>query len=361
MLYYILISLLISFTIVYNHRNKFIQVPIVQEIWSWDKRNERSDYPEDARDSKKSNEVSPLKNLNGYLSFNNKPFLFRNKSIFQGDDGDLFDIPPLGSGFLAYKKIGDKIIYYSRSGEVLWKKPFQSIPFSSYTGNIHFLVSGDGNQVLVVDMDGNPTGAKQLDGRFVTDISNSVSSGSVILFSGGEVYRIDKNGSLIYRISESNSKNFTFFKSSGFSENGKYVSLHFMENENDYIKMLDDTKKELYTYKLDSVYPHKIYLVVSNSGYTLLNLTDKIIILSPNGSIIKEIKKNKKEDVYQIAFFAKSIFCVNNNDELLFLSEKGEILKKKKIQSNMFRIFPSKDENIFFLENNSSILQYKIF
>jgi hypothetical protein len=361
MVYYVVISLLISFTIVFNHTNKFIQVPIIQEIWSWDKRNERSEYLEDARNSKKSREISPLKYLNGYLSFNKKPFLFKNKSIFQGDDGDLFEIPPLGSGFLAYKKIGDKIIYYSRSGEVLWKKPFQSIPFSTYTGNIHFLVSGDGNQVLVVDMDGNLTGAKQLDGRFVTDISNSVTSGSVILFSGGEVYRIDKNGSLLFRISESNSKNFTFFKSSGLAENGKFVSLHFMENENDYIKMLDDTKKELFTYKLNSVYPHKIYLAVSNSGYTLLNLTDKVIILSPLGSVFKEIMKNKREDVYQIAFFAKSIFCVNTNDELLFLSEKGEIIKKKKVQSNMFRIFPSKEENIFFQESTSSIVQYKIF
>jgi hypothetical protein len=361
MLYYLLLLFIISFSIVYNFKNKFSEVPIVQEVWSWDKRNGISETIEDPRENKKGKESSPFKILNGYLTQNKKPFILKSKTTFQGEDGDLFEVPPLGNGFLAYKKIGDKITYYSKNGEVLWKKSFQSIPFSSYTGNIHHMVSGDGNQVLLVDMDGNKTGAKQLDGRFLTDLSTSTLAGSLILFSGGEVYRLDMNGNLLYSYNDINNKNFTFYKSSGLSENGKYVSLHFMENDFDYIKMIDETKREVYKIKLDSIYPHKIYIAVSNQGSTLLNLTDKIVIYSNTGTLIKEIKKIQKEDVYQVAFVTKSIFCVNKSDELIFLTESGEIIKRKKIFTNQFRIFPSKNENNFFLENNYSILQFRLF
>ncbi len=361
MLYYSILSIIISFSIVFFFKNRFIQTPIIQEVWSWDKKNGISETNEDPRENKKGKETSPFKNLNGYLTQNRKPFMIKTKTTFQGEDGDLFEIPPLGNGFLAYKKIGDKITYYSKSGEVLWKKSFQSIPFSSFAGNIHYMVSGDGNQVLVVDMDGNKTGAKQLDGRFLTDLSTSINSGSLILFSGGEIYRLDNSGNLLYSSKDASTKNFSFYKSSAFSESGKYVSLHYMENDLDYIKTLDDTKKEISKVKLDSIYPHKIYMAVSNSGSTLLNLTDKIVIYSNTGNLIKEIQKSKKEDVYQVAFFTKSIFCANKSDELLFITESGEIIKHKKIYSNQFRIFPSKAENYFFLEYNSSILQFRIF
>jgi len=359
MLYYLFFSLLISIGIIYNIKNKLTQVPIIQEVWMWDKREMNDVYGKDNRYTTKEN--STYKALNGYFTSFHKPYLFSAQKTFYGEDNDLFELPVLGNGYLSFKKIGDKITYFSKNGEVLWKKSYQSYPFSTPIGNIHYLVSGDGNQVLVIDINGNLTGSEQLDGRFLTDISNTVHSGSILLFSGGELYRLDSNGRLIYRNDEADPKVFHFFKSSAISENGVFSAVHFMEKENDFINTYDDKRKLLYKYKLDFLYPHKIYMAVSNSGEVLLNLRDKIIILSAEGKEIIKNEKKKKEDVYQVSYSNGEIFSANFNDNLLFFSINGEIIKKKKFNSNKTRIFSGKTEDIFFIENTNSITQMKVF
>lgn len=359
MLYYLFFSLLISIGITYNYTNKLTQVPILQEIWIWDKREMNDIYGKDNRSSVKEN--SPYKILNGYFTSFNKPYLFGAHKTFYGDDNDLYELPVLGNGYLAFKKIGDKITYFSKNGEVLWKKSFQSYPFSTPIGNIHYLVSGDGNQVLVIDINGNLTGSEQLDGRFLTDISNTVHSGSILLFSGGELYRLDNNGKLLYRNDEADPKVFHFFKSSALSENGKYSVVHYMEKESDYINTYDENRKKLYQYKLDSLYPHKIFMAVSNSGDVLLNLRDKMVLLSSEGKELLKNNKKKKEDVYQISYSNGSIFSANFNESMIFFTNSGEIIKKKKFNNFKTRIFSGKTEDLFYIENSTSIVQVKLF
>ena len=359
MLYYLFFSLLLSISIIYNYTNKLTQVPIIQEVWIWDKRDMSDVYGKDNRNSTKEN--SPHKALNGYFTSFNKPYIFSAQKTFYGDDNDLFELPVLGNGYLSFKKIGDKITYFSKNGEVLWKKSYQSYPFSTPIGNIHYLVSGDGNQVLVIDINGNLTGSEQLDGRFLTDISNTVHSGSILLFSGGELYRLDSNGKLIYRNDEADPKVFHFFKSSALSENGLFSTVHFMEKESDFINTYDDKRKLLYQYKLDSLYSHKIFMAVSNSGEVLLNLRDKIIILSAEGKELIKNDKKKKEDVYQLSYSNGQIFSANFNENLIFFSKNGEVIKKKKFISNKTRIFSGKTEDIFFVESSNNITQMKVF
>jgi hypothetical protein len=134
-----------------------------------------------------------------------------------------------------------------------------------------------------------------------------------------------------------------------------------MEKESDFINTYDDKRKLLYQYKLDSLYSHKIFMAVSNSGEVLLNLRDKIIILSAEGKELIKNDKKKKEDVYQLSYSNGQIFSANFNENLIFFSKNGEVIKKKKFISNKTRIFSGKTEDIFFVENSNNITQMKVF
>ena len=359
MIYYIFLSFLVSLGFMYFNVNQIKQVTVIQSVWHWDKKNQSDEYGTDSRLMEK--ESSPYKILTGYYTSSGKPFLFSIRKSISGDDNEIYEMPVLGNGFLSYKKIGEKITYYSRVGEILWKKQYQSYPFSSPNGVINFLVSGDGNQILIIDINGNLTGAKQLDGRFLTDISSSVKNGSVVLFSGGELFRLDNLGNIIYKLNEENSKEFQFYKSSAISEDGSKVLIHYLENDTDYISMYENKNILKYKIKLDNVYPHKIFMSVANNGNSVLNLRDKIVFLNLTGNIIKKYDKNKSDDVYQIIFSNGKIFSAGKEDEILFFENNGDIFYRTKISSNKQRINASNYENIFFQENSNEITQYYIF
>lgn len=360
MFYYLILLFITSITIAYSTDNSLIQTPISQIVWSWDKKNIVDEFGLDSRLHEKDKNSSPYKAIPGYLNNNGRMFLFSNKRQFQPEENELIEVPTLGIGFLSYKKIGDKITFYSKNGEVLWKKNYQSYPFSTPSGKIIFLISGDGNQVLIIDVNGNPVGAKQLDGRFLTDISNSTKSGSFILFSGGEFFRLDATGKLIFKNEEDESTDFRFFKSSSISENGEFIALHFIEGENDFIKVFNN-KIEIFKIKLSNIYPHKVYLSISSTGELLVNLRDQILVYSNIGELIKSIQKPREEEVYQIAFSNGEFFSASLSDKILFLTKTGEVFSKINGSPPKQRIFLNNSEDSFYLETNNHISQYQIF
>lgn len=360
MFYYLIIFLSTIILSVYNTNNSLLQTPIVQAIWSWDKKNLIDEFGLDSRITEKEKNASPYRALPGYQSSSGKLYLFSNKKQFQPEENEIIEIPTLGSGFLSYKKIGDKITFYSKNGEILWKKNYQSYPYSTPYGKILYLISGDGNQILIIDVNGNPVGAKQLDGRFLTDISNSSKSGSFILFSGGEYFRLDSAGRLVYKNDDLDSGEFKFFKSSAISENGEFVAVHFVEGENDYIQLYNN-KIPQYKIKLNTVYPHKIYLSISNSGEILLNLREKIQLYSNKGEVIKTLSKSREEEVYQICFSNGEIFLASSGDKVLFLTKDGEIFSKISGSPPKQRVFLNTAEDSFYFETNNYITQLQHF
>lgn len=192
MVFYLLLTIIFSFTIFLNLESSFSHVKHVQENWAWSK-TEEVGMSTDARFK-----YSPMEKLNGYKTKNGIYFFRAGK--FAIDETSFSEIPLNGKGHFLYKKIGNSVLHYSNDGEILWEKPYKSYPRVSHNGELLLFIAGDGNQVLVSDINGNPTGAKQVDGRFLSDISFPVLvNGALLVFSGGEIAILDARGNLVFQ------------------------------------------------------------------------------------------------------------------------------------------------------------------
>ncbi|MCE9501951.1 MAG: hypothetical protein K8R21_15835 [Leptospira sp.] len=351
MIYHI-IGFLLSFTATFFWAgNRFSPAVYFQENWAW---NKSGDYGMDEDRRLKTN---PKNILNGYKSGNRLFFFHENKAV-QADDTAKTEIPLLGRGFLKYYKIGKTISYFSGDNELLWEKNYKSYPRPDLTGDLILLVSGDNNQVLTIDINGNPSGIRQIDGRFLTDISFSY-NGSFLIFSGGESARLDKKGNSVYSTVFEDKSILTFNKSSALSPNGEFAAIHTLIGESDFISLLDKNGKILHKTRLEQVYPHKLYIGISDNGELLVNLPEKIILFGHNNKQIFLYEKKNREGNYQVAHSTGNFFAASADGRILILDTRGNLLKNKQVHSWPVRAIPSGETNSFFIETQSEIISFR--
>lgn len=357
LLFYFILTTLFTILFSFLRPIHFEQVKVYQESWSWNKSSEFG-----LKNDPRSKE-NPKAIANGYRNGKSVYLFSLGKYIPPSDEGDLFEFPLLGKGYFAYKKIGDKVSYFSTDGEVLWKKPSSSYPISTLSGKINFLVSGDGNQLLVIDRNGNQVGAKQLDGNFFVDMADTTQSGSLLLFSGGEIYKLDAAGQLIFQkrgLQKENQSNLQFFKSIATSETGNLIAVHYFENNSDYISILDGQGNPLsLKIQLPHIYPHKIFLSIHPNGTLMANLRDAILLFDKSGKLLHKTIKKQKEGVYQISYCNQDIFIASLGETILFLNPSGELILSREIPKGPARIYPGEKSDTFFLETSEDLVYYR--
>jgi hypothetical protein len=355
-MFYFFLGVGFVFLFLFFSPNEFHQVPIVLENWYWSKQQQFG-----TKGDSRFKSSDPNKVLNGY-KYDGKFFSFEANQFLNFEE-EILEYPLLGKGFFRYKKIGEYITYYSSYGEILWKKNSHSYPFASFLGNLNFLISGDGNQVLLVDINGNPTGARQLDGRFLTDMAHTVLHGSVILFSGGEIFRLDPSGNIIWKLTnlQTEQKVLLFYKSIAISPDGNFVAVHFLKDTKDYIAVLGSKGETLTIFHLPNKYPHKLYMAVSEKGNVLVNANDVLLMFSVKGEILHQTIKKKTEKVYHVAFCQENIFVADIENTLIFLNSQGYLIRKYPISSLNRRLFSSTQRGQFFLETEEEIIAFQLF
>ncbi|MDX1961404.1 MAG: DUF5711 family protein [Leptospiraceae bacterium] len=351
MIYYIVFTTIFSYLFLFLYPEKYQLTPRIESNWAWDKSSEVG-LEEDSR-----YKISHKKIWNGYKL--GGEYLFSKYKINR-EEG-ILEIPAFGKGYFVYKKIGSGISYYSKSSELLWNKPYQSYPFSSPNGKLCFLVSGDGNQVLVIDENGISVGVEKLDGRFLTDYSFSREGNSVIVFSGGEIFILDKTGKLLFKKKNDSEKEILFYKSSSISPNGTLVAIHHQKAEKDYILIFDLKSNEESEIELSKIYPHKIYLSISDSKTLAVNLKDELLIFDKKGKLIHKTEKKKNLSIYQPILSSDGIFAAQIDDNIVFLNEKGDVLKFISNFKEPLRLLLSPIPNLFYVETPEEIISYQIF
>jgi hypothetical protein len=351
LLYYILFTSFFIYLLLFCYPNKYSQAITIQENWGWDKKVELGMSPDDRTKS------NPEKIWNGYKM--GHIFLFGNNKIIESEE-ELLEIPPFGKGYFRYKKIGAGVSYFSRGGELLWKKPYQSYPFSSYTGEIIFLVSGDGNQVIIIDENGNRVGLEQADGRFLADMAYTMNDGYLLVFSGGEIYRLSHEGKLIYKKNYDSQKEITFFKSAALSPDGKFSVIHYQKGDNDFVSIFDLLGNKITEIKLDKVYPHRIFLGLTDSATLALNLKDVLLIYNIDGKLMHRTQK-KKNEVYQPVIGLSNLLIASVDSTILFLDEKGNVIKFRNAGKSPIRFLPSTNKNQVFIETQDELLSVNKF
>ncbi len=328
----------------------------VRETWIWNKEGKfGTNIP-------KSGE-NPQTSLNGYKT-NLGYYSFSSRKETPSSPNQFFEYALLGKGYLEYEKIGDSVHFYSEKGELFWTKPINSYPRSGYFSAPVLYLSGDNNTVFLLDTSGNFVGKSELNGRFLTDyVFLSKVGGALVLFSGGEFYRVDEKGNTLLELSFSNEREYDriFYKSVSVSPDGKYFAVHHSIEEKDYIRIYNETGRELEEILLDKLYPHKIYFLVTNEGNLLLNLPEKIQYYKAD-KLVWEKEKSKSSGIYQVLLALDDYLVYLEESNLIFLNTEGGVIRTKRIpQSEMpLRLFPGKESGNFYLETKSDIYQFRL-
>ncbi|TGL80339.1 hypothetical protein [Leptospira yasudae] len=347
----------VVFTILFFYvlGNPYPSASGIQKVWAFSKSAHAGMVP-DGRFA-----WNPDEALNGY-KFENSYFTMQASNGIATDDSKRIEYPFNAKGYLEYKKIGAEVNFYSPSNEILWTKEFRSYPRISPSGNIVLLIAGDHNQVILSDINGNGTGAGKLDGRFLTDYcfaSDSQITG--VLFSGGELFVLDAKGGIKIKKDLGSEKNPVFAKSLSVSPDGTKTAIHLLNANKDKILLLNETGEEIESFELDSIYPHKLYLAVSNKGEVLISAPDKLAFYDRDGKKLLDRKRNSGNGVYQTAFHNGDWFIAEVNQEIVFLDEKGKILKKERIKGSDLpaRAFPSGKKGSVVLETSKELFLYR--
>ncbi|TGK51986.1 hypothetical protein EHQ16_14585 [Leptospira kanakyensis] len=330
-------------------------LPNIRETWVWNSEGRfGTTSPKIGED--------PLKTINGYKT-GGKYYSFRTGKFLETDPKYLVDFPLLSNGYLLYEKIGDEVNFFSDASELFWKKPINSYPRSGYFASPVLYLAGDNNTVFLMDESGNRVGKSELNGRFLTDYQfDSKNKGVIVLFSGGEIYRLDEKGNVLFESDLSKEKKDSFFKSVSLSPDGKFSSVHYSLLDKDFVLVLDEKGETVEEFSLPKFYPHKLYFVTGNDGSIIFNLPDSITFYQ-DGKLSWEKTKQKSGGVYQSVFATDSIYVVLSESEIQFYNTKGNLIRTKRISPSELpiRFFPGKVSSVFYMQSKSDLMQFQIF
>ncbi|TGL52904.1 hypothetical protein EHQ55_03110 [Leptospira meyeri] len=330
-------------------------VPNIRETWVWNSEGRfGTSSPKIGED--------PFKTINGY-KIGSRYYSFKSGKFPEMDPKYLVDFPLLSNGYLLYEKIGDEVNFFSDSGELFWKKPINSYPRSGYFASPVLYLSGDNNTVFLMDESGNRVGKSELNGRFLTDYQfDSKNKGVIVLFSGGEIYRLDEKGNALFEKDLSKERKDSFFKSVALSPNGKFSAIHYSLLDKDFVEVLDEVGETVEEFPLPKFYPHKLYFVIGNDGSILFNFPASLSFYR-SGELVWEKTKTKSGGVYQSIFATDSVYMALSESEIHFYNNKGNLIRSKKMPPSELplRFFPGKANSTFYLQSKSDLMQFQIF
>jgi len=317
------------------------------EVWVW---NKNGGY---GTRLSKTNE-NPLATLNGYKT-SGRFFNFENQTFRPLKEGTIIDYPLLGKGTIEYSKIGDSVSYYSSEGEVFWTKLLNSYPRAGLFSSPLLFLSGDNNTVFLMDHNGNPIGLQKVDGRFLTDfVFCRNHKGVGLLFLGGEIYRLDESGNLIFSLQLENE---SFAKSIAISPNGDLMVIHKEFHSEDFLQVIDENGKSIKEIKLSKIFPFHLSMAIADTGEILLNTPGEVLI---GKELEKSIPKKADSVIYQATFAHSQGFVFELDQSLMFSDTKGIVQRTKPLQDGPVRLYPGKSDNTFYLETQRDIYQFHL-
>lgn len=212
----------------------------------------------------------------------------------------LYFVPPLGSGYFEYQKIGKEIAYYAHPDELYWRRESASYPVSDPEGRWILLISGDLTSVRLMDHNGNAASGPPLAGMLLTDYAFCLfcrfrslqDSGkedalaAAVLFSSGPLYIVRFEPDFrIFTLNIPDSER-AFAKSVATA--GDRIAIHLQQDDQDFIRQyrLDEKKErleEIESVKLPFVVAHRMPLALTDSG--VLFATSRFAGQIENGSI----------------------------------------------------------------------------
>ena len=339
----------------YLKTDNYKPIQFIQKNWSFDKKT----FTKSSSDTRNEKfEIDFLQGFRGEDFFYN----FKQNQKYKFSINERIEYALNGSYFLKYQKVAKEIIFLDSNYEILWKRKVASYPRMNYKGDLILFVSGNQDQVFILDENGNRIG-KLLKGIFLTDYFFSPKKSlAFILFSNGKIYKIDRETKEIFDYQlDFDKEQLHFYKSMSVSPDIKTIAVHLINDTQDEILLLDEQMKRKFAIPFEINYPHKIYFAVSNTSYLILNLPEKLLFFKEDMKLWEYEKNTETDSKYNLAYFTGKFFIVDMESQLWFLSEDGRIIKRENIQNEGFaRAIPSFSDDSVFIETQKSIYHYQL-
>lgn len=273
-------------------------------------------------------------------------------------------VPFLGQGYFIYQKIGSNLLYYSRTGELLWTRQLALYPVGDIYGELMVLLAGDNNHVRIIDKNGIERGAKMISGNFLSDYDFSSRITSVgLVFSGGPVYLLDSDGRIVMRYRPGKGIRNIFLKSDALSPLGSRVAVHYYANGSDVITLLkresgSDEPDVCYDIMLERVYPHILHMAPGREGL-LVAAPDFTALYDGSGKeIFHERLSTEKPAVYRPAYSDLDFYIYGQEDLAVVLDSGGRKILSFPTSPSIrpWRVLPLRAPNHFALHGGSDLL-----
>jgi hypothetical protein len=224
-------------------------------------------------------------------------------------DNHLISLSYNGAYYAQYDKIGTHVELLNTSGDKFWRTKSMEYPYLSSSGKVILLMNGDHSRIRIMNINGNPAGAKEIYGTLCTVISFSRDSDySGIGFVDGRYYLLNDKGELVNAGTVPQS---TIVKGIAISTNGKYYVVHYGNSKGDFLRLINTTAgSKHYDLQLKHIHLTKTAINVSDSGkFTAIDY-DRIILC----------EDDEIETAVKIPAMKPGLASINNTNNIYFAS-----------------------------------------
>ncbi len=287
------------------------------------------------------------------LSANGK--LLNQKSI----ENRLASVSRSGEYCAQYDKAGTQAEFLSTRGEKFWRIISMEYPLLSSYGKIILLLNGDHSRIRIMDINGNPAGVKQIQGRLCITISFSKENDySCIGFLDGSYYLLSDKGEIL---NNGHTPADSPVKGLAVSNNGNFSVVHYGNNKGDFLRLININGGKSYTIPLKNIHFTKTAISVTDKGNIAVIDYDRIII-TRNNKIKTVLKIPPKTPGQSSIDFTGNLLSAGytgtdgKTNFLIYLSD-GTLLFHKVFNTESY-IESRICENIIFLRGTANLFCY---
>ncbi len=266
-----------------------------------------------------------------------------------------------GLFYARYQKVGNDVEFFNAKGDRFWKIDSMEYPYLSYGGRVVLLMNGDHSGIRMVDYNGNLANIR-ISGRTCTAIAFSDAADySAVGFLDGSYYFLSPKGKMInYGMTPKG----TMVKGLAVNRNGSHGAVHYGNTGKDWVRVVNIASDDYDEVDLAHAHPVKTSIHVNGDGYCTVIDTDRILYISPSGSVKLNIPVPAKREGHSSISYYNGLYAVSYTmqtgpSRLLLFRDDGVMLFTKDFPGESF-LDASLREGLLFLRGSDSVFCYSL-
>lgn len=264
-----------------------------------------------------------------------------------------------GLFYARYQKVGNDVEFFNTKGDRFWKIDSMEYPYLSFGGRVILLMNGDHSGIRMVDYNGNLANMR-ISGRTCTAIAFSDAADySAVGFLDGSYYFLDPKGRMIhYGMTPKG----TMVKGLAVGRDGSHGAVHYGSTGKDRLRVVNIASDDYDEVDLAHAHAVKTSLHVNGDGFCTVIDNDRILQVSPSGSVKMDIAVPAKREGHSSishygGLYAVSYTMKTGPSRLLLFRDDGVMLVTKDFPAESFLDATLRD-GLLFLRGSDNVFCY---